>query len=153
MIESCREGHLETAQYLYSIGASIQIPDNLLHDPLYYACEWNHADVVSWLCSLGVSYCHYRIQISSDAIQEILFFHGAFYHNGLLTFIPKSLRKKLIRHYRQRQFPLQKNMIGFDDLMVSLPLCTDVGNIIGEYTGIIRGPAWSYLLDLYTFVT
>lgn len=148
MIEACREGHLETAQSLYSNGASIHIPDNLLHDPLYYACEWNHTKVVSWLCSLGISYCPYRIQISSDAVQEILFFHGAFYHDGILTFISKRLRKKLMVHYRQRQIPLQKNMIGFDALMYSLPWCTEVGNVIGEYIGIVRGPAWSYLLDL-----
>jgi len=148
MIEACREGHLECAKYLYSIGASIQIPDNLLHDPLHYACEWNHTRVVSWLCSLGVSYCPYRIQVSSDAVQEILFLNGAFYHDGILTFISPALKKILFRHYRQRQLPLQKNIVGFDALMDSLPLCSDVGTLIGEYTGIVRGPAWSYLLDL-----
>ena len=148
LIEACREGRLDAAQYLHSHGASLLIQDNLCHDALHYACEWNQLRVVTWICSLGVTYCPYRIQHSTESAQEILFFHGAFYKDGILTFMSPELKKRLFRHYRQRQLPLQKNMIGFDTLMDSLPLCTDVGNLIGEYTGIVRGSAWSYLLDI-----
>jgi len=148
MIEACREGYLETAKTLYECGASIHISDNLNHDPLYYACEWNRTSVVSWICSFGITYCPLHICVSSDKVLEILFFNGAFYKDGILTRIPSSLKKKLTLHFRQRQLPLQKKLIGFDPLMDSLPLCSDVGHLIGEYTGIVRGTAWSYLLDI-----
>ncbi len=147
MIEACREGHLIAAQRIYHYGGNPHLQDNLLHDPLYYACEWNRPDVVTWLCSFGVTYCPYRIQNASEPILEILFFQGAFYQNSILTFIPPSLRKRLLVHYRQRQFPLQKNIIGFDALLDTLPLCSDISSIIGEYTGILQGKEWTYLLD------
>jgi len=147
LMEACRKGHLNAAQRLYHHNALLHIQDHISHTALYYACEWGRTTIVSWLCSFGIQYDINLLQNASPSVLDILFFHGAFYDEGILTPLPESLRKTLLIHYRQRQLPLQKNIIGFDALLEYLPLCTDVGNLIGEYTGIVRGPAWSYILD------
>ena len=162
---ACRHGHLAIAQLLHDLYPKdghdylplYEYKDSLQHSPLYYAVEEGHERVVDWVGSFGISYDENLFYYLSDSMLERLFLLGAC-HDGdrlyttiLLQYYVqtvqwKQLRQRLRIHYYQRQLLLSQAVRSFDDLMYTLPWCSNVAILVGDYVGILRGKPWQRLL-------
>ncbi len=85
---ACENGHLKLAQFLISIGFSVQSKTDGGYTPLHYAAKNNHPDVIDQLCdSVDVDQQRGLSEQTAlfiacmngnlEAIRRLLFFHGA----------------------------------------------------------------------------
>jgi ankyrin repeat protein len=158
-LQACREGYLTTAKKLYEHGADIHLTDSLGRSPLFHAVNGDHLDLVKWLGSFGIIYEERLLRTTPDYLMDSLFLLGACHaHTSLYTtpFMKQlyrshtwfRLRKRMKRHYDQRILLLGKNKTDFDSWMNTLPWCSDVSLLIGDFVGILRYPQWDRVLTL-----
>jgi len=155
-IQACREGHLDTAKKLYAHGANVHLRDSIGRSPLFHAVYGEFMDLVKWLGSFGI---HYEERILRSPFIDTLFLLGAC-HDGTTLYTTRfmkqlhqthrwfRLRKKMKEHYDQRILCLGKHKIDFDSWMTTLPWCTDVSLLIGDFVGILRYPQWDRILTV-----
>jgi ankyrin repeat protein len=158
-LQACREGHLMTAKKLYEHGADIRLTDSLGRSPLFHAVNGDHLDLVEWLGSFGIVYEERLLRTTPDYLMDPLFLLGACHVSTTMYTTPfmkqlyrshtwVRLRKRMKRHYDQRILLLGKNKTDFDSWMETLPWCSDISFLIGEFVGILRFPQWDRVLTI-----
>lgn len=158
-LQACREGYLATAKQLYQCGADIHMTDALGRSGLFHAVNGDFIEVVRWLGSFGILYEERLLRATPDFLLDPLFLLGAchahttLYTTSFMKQLQRShtwfrLRTRMKKHYDQRILLLGKNKVEFDSWMESMPWCTDVSLLIGEFVGILRYLSWDRVLTL-----